>query len=179
MSPRDIQIKNYEGWFQRAVRRILVRAGCGEVHLADRITMGKLPASRIDVLFIKGPAGEISLSDQGDETQDDIAGRLLITIATKREQTQAQLPEGVQGLHEDWAARVRAALAFKENPFGGLLPFYTVTQIGEGQDDRDLDLNFWQDFTRLSFELRYSINGGAWNLTDAQVAAFSDALAAG
>jgi hypothetical protein len=178
MNNRDIQIKNYEGWFQRAAPVILTRAGCSQLHVAQRVLSAKLPATRIDILFVKGPAAEISVNDNGDEYEDDIAARLILTLSTKREQSQPVLIDGVQGLHEEWAAQIRAAIDFKENPFKNLLPFYTVTHIREGQNDRDLDLSFWMDYTRIPFDLRFSVHSGACNMTDAQIAAFSAAAVA-
>jgi hypothetical protein len=164
MTARDIQIKNYEGWFQRAAGLILARAGIGAAFLAQEAQRSKLPASRIDVLFIKGPAAEISTNDQGDEIEDDHSARLIFTLSTKREQAQIAPLDGVKNLHEHWAATLRAAFEFKADPFRGLLPFYTVTHLREGQNDRDLDLNFWLDYTRLPLDLRFSIHGNAWSL---------------
>lgn len=162
MNNRDKQIKNPEGWFQRAGAQILATAGRGQVFVGQEVIKQKLPASRIELLFIKGPGAEIDVNDLGDQYEDDIAGRLIFTLVTRREESQVSLLEGVKTLHEDWAATVRAAMDFKEDPFHGLLPFYTVNQIGEGQNDRDLDLNFWLDYTRIPFDLRYTINQDAW-----------------
>lgn len=164
MTTRDIQIKNYSGWFERAEAIILARAGCGTAFVSQQVSQHKLPASRIDYLFIKGPAGEISLNDEQDEVEDDIQGRIIFTLSTKREKTQQSLIDGVKTLHEDWAARIRAAHEFKENPFKDLLPFYTVLQTREGQNDRDLDLNFWVDYTRIPIDVRFSVNSNAWSI---------------
>ena len=172
MNIRDIQIKNYTGWLERAAPIVLARAGCGTVYVSQEVTRAKLPASRIDVMAIKGPAGEICVNEHGEEYPDDIPIRLIYTLSTKREQARPELPEGVKTLHEDWASRIRAAHEFKENPFGGLLPFYTVTKLDEGQNDRDLDLNFWQDYTRIPIDVRITINADAWRMSDADLSAF-------
>jgi hypothetical protein len=177
MNNRDIQIKNAAGWFQRAGARILSRAGCGAVQVAQQAVTRKLPASRLDLLFIKGPSSEQPLNDQGDLYADDTAGRFIITISTKREQAQPVLIEGVQTFHEEMAARVGAALDFKENPFEGMLPFYQVNQIDEAGHDRDLDLNFWMDYTRIPFDLRFTTFPNSWSLPDSALAAFGAANA--
>lgn len=177
MTPRDKQIKNFEGWFERAAPIILNRAGCNQAFVAQQVMQARLPASRIDMLFVKGPAAEIALNDEGAEYEDDHAAQLIFTLSTKREQSQPMVIDGVRTLHQEWAATVRAALDFKEHPFKDLFPFYTVTQIREGQNARDLDFNFWMDYTRIPIELRFGINSNAWRMTDAEVAAFGQIAA--
>jgi hypothetical protein len=177
MTNRDKQIKNYEGWFERAAPIILTRAGCGAAYVALQEAKNKLPGCRLDVLFVKGPAAEISTNDEGDEYEDDHAAQLIFTLSTKREQTQPMLIEGVKTLHQEWASLIRAAFDFKENPFKDLFPFYTVTALREGQNARDLDFNFWMDYTRIPIELRFGVNSNAWRVTDAQVAAYGQIAA--
>jgi len=166
MNNRDIQIRNYEGWLQRAAAIRLQRAGIGQAFIAQQVAQSRVPASRVDVLFIKGPAAEIEINDQGDEFEDDHAARLIFTLSTKREQTQVAPLDGVKTLHELWASTLRSAFDFKEDPFRGLLPFYTVTHLREGQNDRDIDFNFWVDFTRIPIDLRFSIHSNAWSIPE-------------
>lgn len=155
------QIYAFESNFEKAVQSVLQGAG-----LLDTFIQGAsvdLPDSRIEVMFATGEAINQAVLEDRSQVYDFFNAALILRIVTTRPDDQPSLIPGVQSLHEEWCARVRALFEERAQPFTRTnLPYYSVQTIRQTGTQRDLDPKWLEDFTRLDFAVQFGIRSDAW-----------------
>lgn len=162
------QVYNFPNNFELATKSLLKSAGLGDAFIQG--DSGKLPQSRIEVMFQTGEPMNQSRRPNGDLVYDYFSAQLAVRIVTLRPQTQRSLLEGVSTLHEEFAARVRELFEERKTPAGeyqtvftaDVLPFYKVNKLRPQGEARDFDPHWMEDFTRLPFLIEFGIRSDAW-----------------
>lgn len=155
-----IQIYAFESNFERAVEQVLDAAG---VPAYVEKNSESLPATHVAITFASGEAINLAVLPNHEEVYDFFNARLTLQITTERPEDQPSLISGVASLHEEFAARVRAALEERANPFTTAnLPYYAVKTIRQLGTARDIDPRWLVDYTRIEFLVQFGIRSDAW-----------------
>lgn len=157
------QVYAFEGNFELATRAVLQAAGYNETLIQGMNV--SLPPTRIEVIFALGEALNEAVLLNEDKIYDYFNARLVLRICTERTMDKPSLIDGVLNLHEEWAAGVRTALQERKKPFNETnLPYYHVNTIRPTGSQRDFDVRFLEDYTRLEYLIEFGIRSDAWPL---------------
>ncbi len=163
MNDREIQLLSFEAKFEAAVAAILETAGLGPKFLSETSGAEALPDARIECLSTAGDETERSDAG-GEEVLAGFMGMLEISIHTRAEEDVPGLLPRVGTLHQEFAARVRAAFLEQHHPFTPEnLPDYSVSHIKHRAGTRAPDPRWFEHRTVLRFEIWFDILEGAWS----------------
>jgi hypothetical protein len=150
----------FEQHFETAAAARLNAVGAGQAFVSAALAAlppeVALPDTRISTMFTVGVANEYGMDGEGEPVPIAYFGVLEVGISTRREDEQAGVSPGVMSMHAEFAARARVAFLARSVPFGQDFP-YGITEIRPGQSDRTFDAQFFEDYTTLRFDVRFSL----------------------
>lgn len=122
------------------------------------------------------------------------AGTLVTMIATVRPEATASIFFTGATIHEDWTAKVRAAMKEHKHvgetslaypaasrlqtyfPATGTLPYYALRELRPAGSPRDIDQDFMLEITRLRYEFTLNLLPGAFAATEPAADAIERAM---